>query len=175
MSRALLIAMFAGVLAGCAPLAFGQHVQLINESVRLYGQGRFVEAIATAENALKRAEAAVGPEHPDVATALNNLAEFRQVAAIVAKDEPALRKAIADAEPLHRRALAALIASLRRSRPSSEASLACTRMPAPCPGGTCRCSRDGLHHCGVRRRPAVSPETPAGQDCPAIGDTRHPV
>ena len=106
MSRALFVVVFAGLFAGCAQLAYGQHNQLINESVRLYGQGRFVEAIEIAERALKSAEEKLGPEHLDVATALNNLAEFGQVAAMVAKDEAAYRKAIAIAEPLHKRALA---------------------------------------------------------------------
>jgi tetratricopeptide (TPR) repeat protein len=106
MSRAIFVTVFAWLFAGCAQLAYGQHNQLINESVRLYGQGRFVEALETAERALKSAEEKLGPEHLDVATALNNLAEFGQVAAINAKDEAAYRKAIAIAEPLHKRALA---------------------------------------------------------------------
>ena len=105
MSRTFFAVVFAWLFAASAQLAYGQHNQLINESVRLYGQGRFVEAIQTAEKALKSAEETLGPEHIDVATALNNLAEFGQVAAIVAKDEAAHRKAIAVAEPLHKRAL----------------------------------------------------------------------
>ena len=106
MSRAFFAVVFAWLFAGCAQLAYGQHNQLVNESVRLYGQGRFAEAIETAERALKSAKETLGPEHLDVATALNNLAEFGQVAAIVAKDEVAYRKAMAVAEPLHKRALA---------------------------------------------------------------------
>ena len=106
MSRAFFVVVVAWLFAGCAQPAYAQHNQLINESVRLYGQGRFVEAIDTAERALKSAEEKLGPEHLDVATALNNLAEFGQVAAFVAKDEAAYRKAIALAEPLHQRALA---------------------------------------------------------------------
>ena len=106
MSRTIAVVVLTWLFAVCMQPAFGQHNQLINESVRLYGQGRFAEAIESADRALKSAEESLGPEHPDVATALNNLAEFRQVAAVVSKDEVAYRNAIAIAEPLHKRALA---------------------------------------------------------------------
>ena len=106
MSRNMCVAVLGCLFAACMQPAYGQHNQLINESVRLYGQGRFVQAIETAERALKSAEEAAGPEHPDVATALNNLAEFGQVAALVSKDQAAYLKAIEIAAPLHKRALA---------------------------------------------------------------------
>lgn len=92
-------------LAGAQP-AYGQYQQLMNESVQLSGQGRYSEAVATAERALKSAEESLGPEQPVVATALNNLAEFQLMAAYVSKDEVALAKALATAGPLHERALA---------------------------------------------------------------------
>ena len=86
--------------------AYGQYEKLIGESVRLSGQGRYAQAVETAESALKSAEAALGPEDPVVATALNNLAEFRQMAAFVSRDQAALAKAVEITEPLQTRALA---------------------------------------------------------------------
>ena len=86
--------------------AYGQHEQLIGESVRLSGQGRYAQAAETAEQALKSAEEKLGPEDPVVATALNNLAEFQQMAAFVSRDPAAIAKAVETAEPLQKRALA---------------------------------------------------------------------
>lgn len=86
--------------------AYGQYEKLISESVRLSGQGRYAQAVETAERALKSAEETLGPEDPVVATALNNLAEFQQMAAFVSRDQAALAKAVEIAEPLQKRALA---------------------------------------------------------------------
>jgi tetratricopeptide (TPR) repeat protein len=74
MLRTFSVAVFAWLFSAVAQPAYGQYRQLIDESVRLYGQGRFAEAIETAERALKSAEETLGPEHPDVATSLSNLA-----------------------------------------------------------------------------------------------------
>jgi tetratricopeptide (TPR) repeat protein len=86
--------------------AYGQYEQLIRESVQLSGQGRYAQAVETAERALKSAEETLGPEDPGVATALNNLAEFQQMAAFVSRDQAALAKAVDAAEPMQKRALA---------------------------------------------------------------------
>jgi len=86
--------------------AYGQYEQLISESVRLSGQGRYAQAVETAERALKSAEEKLGPDDPVVATALNNLAEFQQMAAFVSRDQAALAKAVEISEPLQKRALA---------------------------------------------------------------------
>ncbi len=52
-----------------------QEVTKLNqETVQLYGQGRYGEAIPLAQRALGIREKALGPEHPDTATSLNNLA-----------------------------------------------------------------------------------------------------
>jgi CHAT domain-containing protein/tetratricopeptide (TPR) repeat protein len=68
----------------------------LNEQVKtLYGQGKYAEALPLAQDALRLAEATYGPEHPNVATSLNNLA--------VLYDE---QGKYAEAELLHRRALA---------------------------------------------------------------------
>jgi len=86
--------------------AYGQYERLIRESVQLSGQGRYAQAVETAERALKSAEETLGPEDPGVATALNNLAEFQEMAAFVSRDQLALAKAAETAEPLQKRALA---------------------------------------------------------------------
>ncbi len=47
----------------------------LNEKVNiLYEQGRYSEAVKPAEEALKIAENTFGPDHPNVAISLNNLA-----------------------------------------------------------------------------------------------------
>src|SRR5262245_19538241 len=49
--------------------------QRLNAEVeRLYKQGKYGEALPLAERALSLEEQILGPDHPDVATALNNLA-----------------------------------------------------------------------------------------------------
>ena len=106
--RAIAAVALAWVFSACAQPAHEPYNPLIDESVRLSEKGRYAEAVKLAERALEGAEAAMGPEHPDVATALNNLAEFQlmQAASAPGRDEAALQAAAAMAEPLHKRALA---------------------------------------------------------------------
>src|SRR5574340_154168 len=47
--------------------------QLTAQSNALYRQGQYDAALPVAQEALRVAEAVFGPEHPDVATSLNNL------------------------------------------------------------------------------------------------------
>ena len=96
----------AGLSAACALPAQAQYQRLMDQSVQLAGQGRYAAAAETAEAALKDAEAALGPEHLDVALALNNLAEFQLMAAFVSRNQTTLAAAVTTAEPLHYRALA---------------------------------------------------------------------
>jgi len=73
-------------------------------AVSLRAQGQYVEALATAQQALAVFEREVGPDHPDVANVLNNLAGIHQD-----------QGAYAEAERLYRRSgemLDALTASL---------------------------------------------------------------
>lgn len=107
MLRGTSVVVLAWLFAACAQPAYGQHNQLIDESVRLSGKGRFAEAAEMAAKALKSAEETLGPEHPEVATALNNLAELQLMSAFVSsKDEATRLKAAAFAEAMHKRALA---------------------------------------------------------------------
>src|SRR5262245_28662429 len=48
--------------------------RLNDEVERLYGEGKWDSAIPLAERALAIREKALGPEHPHIATSLNNLA-----------------------------------------------------------------------------------------------------
>jgi tetratricopeptide (TPR) repeat protein len=70
-------------------------VRLNSEIRKLYGQGKYDEAIPLAERALAIREKAFGPEHPKVAEALNNFGLLYRTKGDYAR-----------AEPLHQRALA---------------------------------------------------------------------
>jgi tetratricopeptide (TPR) repeat protein len=72
--------------------------------VELYQAGKFSEAMPLAQRALAIWEKALGPDHPDVATSLNNLAKIYR-----------RQGRYTDAEPLNRRALAI---SRKRSVPT---------------------------------------------------------
>lgn len=102
--HASVVVLLAVLISLNAQTAYCQQEQLIGESTRLYGQGRFAEAVETAQRALESVEKNLVPDHANVALALNNLAEFRQVAALVSKDPAAFEKAVAAAQPLHKRA-----------------------------------------------------------------------
>jgi len=68
---------------------------LIQQVERLYQAGKYAEATDVAQRALQLTEHQLGPEHPNVATRLNNLAVLYSA-----------QGRIADVEPLYRRALA---------------------------------------------------------------------
>jgi tetratricopeptide (TPR) repeat protein len=53
--------------------------KLDTELTRLYHQGHYAESIQVAEKALRVAKSTFGPDHPKVATSLNNLAELARV------------------------------------------------------------------------------------------------
>ena len=69
--------------------------RLNQQVVQLYGQGRYGEADIVAKRSLDLTEKKLGPDHPDTATNLNNLALLYQA-----------QGAYAAAAPLHKRALA---------------------------------------------------------------------
>lgn len=84
---------------GLDPPAMAQNVDdadtLNAQVLKLYGEGRYAEAVPLAQRALALYEMVLGPGHPDVGTALNNLAEVYR-----------LQGRYADAEPLYKRSLA---------------------------------------------------------------------
>ncbi|MBA2341756.1 MAG: tetratricopeptide repeat protein, partial [Pyrinomonadaceae bacterium] len=69
--------------------------RLYAESVKLYSQGKYDEAITVAKRILEIREKELGSEHQLVAAALNNLATFYRA-----------KKKYKDASSLHERALA---------------------------------------------------------------------
>lgn len=82
---------------------------LQDQIYRLYANGRFAEAIPLSARLLRQQEKTLGPDHPDVATSLNNLALLYNTMGDYAR-----------AEPLSERSLA--IRELRQagSRPTNE-------------------------------------------------------
>lgn len=87
-------------------------VGLVAETKAAYAEGNLELAIAKAKEALDRAEKAVAPDHPDVATSLNNLASI-----YFAKGQ------YAEAEPLFNRSLAIREKALRANHPDLATSL----------------------------------------------------
>lgn len=83
-------------------LSMGQYLdktKRLNQQVgQLYNQGRYQEAIPIAKRALAIKEKTLGPEHPAVATSLNNLAALYSVLGDYAKAEPLYKRALAICE-----------------------------------------------------------------------------
>jgi len=80
-----------------APTREGQTAQadeLNRQVVRLYGEGRYAEAVTLAERALALREKVFGPEHPSVAHALSNLATLYKAQFDYVRAEPLLRRAL---------------------------------------------------------------------------------
>jgi tetratricopeptide (TPR) repeat protein len=108
MIRPLRIVAVIVMLAGGVPRSSGQspsttsssqasleEAAQLNQVVdKLYGEGKYREAVAPAERALALREKALGPNHPDVATSLNNLALLYKDQGAYAKAEPLLARAL---------------------------------------------------------------------------------
>ena len=65
------------------------------EASTLYRQGKYDQAVVVAKKALEVAEREFGPEHPDVATSLNNLAGLYHAQGQYAAAEPLLKRSLA--------------------------------------------------------------------------------
>ena len=65
------------------------------EAVRLYQAGRYADAIPLAERVLALREKGLGPEHPDVAGSLHNLARLYKSMGDYAKSEPLYQRSLA--------------------------------------------------------------------------------
>ena len=101
---------------------------LNREVMELYRAGDYRRAVVVAQKALEVAERNVGPEHPDVATSLNNLAELYRTQGDYAKAEPLYRRSLAIKEkalgpdhPNVATSLENLAALYRATKRSSEA------------------------------------------------------
>ncbi len=72
-----------------------QKAQELNARVvQLYQQGKYAEAIPLALEALRIQELVLGPDHPDVATSLNNLAGLYQAMSVHGQAEPLFQRAL---------------------------------------------------------------------------------
>ncbi|KPL16079.1 MAG: hypothetical protein AMJ92_13165, partial [candidate division Zixibacteria bacterium SM23_81] len=69
--------------------------ELYSKIVTLHQQGRYGEAAKVAEEALTVAEKTFGPNHPYVATSLNNLAGLYQAQGKYSEAEPLYKRALA--------------------------------------------------------------------------------
>jgi tetratricopeptide (TPR) repeat protein/CHAT domain-containing protein len=69
--------------------------ELNRRVVELYRAGRYAEAIPLVQQALAIYEEALGPDHPDVATAVNNLALLYDKQGRYAEAEPLYKRALA--------------------------------------------------------------------------------
>ena len=81
--RAILFALAFALLFGASSVAHasgaGIEWDILNkEAMELYRAGNYDRAVVVAQKALQVAEQNVGPDHPDVATSLNNLAFLHQ-------------------------------------------------------------------------------------------------
>ena len=62
--------------------------ELDTNSTRLYQQGKYSEGAKVAEEALTVAEKTFTPDHPNLATSLNNLGQYYRVQGRYAEAEP---------------------------------------------------------------------------------------
>ena len=98
------------LLALSVPSPAGPQEGDLAEAQRLSGQvleyfatGRHQEAIPLAQRALAIREKALGPEHPDIAASLNNLAALYQATGAYTKAEPIYEHVLAVTEKSHGR------------------------------------------------------------------------
>jgi len=103
MSRIKILILLARILGLTNPAAFSQGAAIewdtLNEEVRrLYQAGDHKRATVIAEKALKVAEENVGPDHPDVAASLNNLALLYGAQGEYTKAEPLYKRSLAIVE-----------------------------------------------------------------------------
>ena len=100
------------LLCGFAVAQSDEWKSLIQETQTLYRQGKYDHAVVAATKAREIAERDLGPEHPSVATSLNNLALL-----YLAQGQ------YAAAEPLYKRSLAILEKALGPEHPNVAALL----------------------------------------------------
>ena len=74
--------------------ALAEAARLNEEAVALYRAGKYAQAVPLLQRALAIQEKALGPEHPDVALSLNNLAGLYHAQGRYADAEPLLRRAL---------------------------------------------------------------------------------
>ena len=105
----------AALLSSPSVFAQGAGIEwdILNDEVKeLYRTGQYARAVVVGKKALKVAEEIVGPDHPSVATSLNNLALLYDT-----------QGQYAAAEPLYKRALSIDEKALGPDHPSVATSL----------------------------------------------------
>ncbi len=91
-----LVALLLILCTGISAHAQGIEWETLNDEVMsLYRQGRYDRAVVVAKKALQVAEQAVGPDHPAVATSLNNLAVLYGTQGQYAQAEPLYKRSLA--------------------------------------------------------------------------------
>ena len=96
--KTLPLALLLSLALAAAQPAYGEETKwktISEEAISLYNKGDYERAVAAIKKSLALAEKPVGPDHPDTATSLNNLAELYRD-----------HNRYAEAEPLYKRALA---------------------------------------------------------------------
>jgi tetratricopeptide (TPR) repeat protein len=86
------------LLFDAATSAHGQGIEwevLTEEVMSLYQKGQYDRAMVVAKKALEVAEQTVGPDHPSVATSLNNLAALYKTQGQYAQAEPLYKRSLA--------------------------------------------------------------------------------
>jgi tetratricopeptide (TPR) repeat protein/CHAT domain-containing protein len=84
------------VLATVATAQQADEATALNtQSLKLFNEGKYSEAIPLAQRALAMREKALGPDHPDVAVSLNNLATLYNAQDRYAEAEPLFKRALA--------------------------------------------------------------------------------
>ena len=79
---------------GAAHAQSPELLDALEQSDELYVEGRYQEALPFAEKALRLVEREFGPDHPNTATFLSNLAEVLQVQGQYAEAEPLCERAL---------------------------------------------------------------------------------
>jgi CHAT domain-containing protein/tetratricopeptide (TPR) repeat protein len=95
---ALALVLLAGVFggAGSAAAQYADDVDALNRRVlELYGAGKYAEAVPLARRYADAMKARRGSDHPDYATALNNLSQLLVETNQLAEAEPPMRRALA--------------------------------------------------------------------------------
>src|SRR5262245_138444 len=96
--------------------AFGQSLEeaarLNQEAIQLFDQGRYADAEPLYKRSLAIQEKTLGPNHPNVASLLNNLAELYEAQGRYADAEPLLKRSLAIREKTRGHNLADIAESL---------------------------------------------------------------
>src|SRR6516162_5820779 len=96
-TKGLLLLLALVLFLGACPRAFPRNddPDLLNQQVlQLYQEGKYQQAIPIAEKLLAIKKRTRGPEDPDTAQSLNNLAELYRVMGAYEKAEPLYQQAL---------------------------------------------------------------------------------